>query len=159
MGIYSVRGLAATTAVSADVAVAQLWNNSSTEYIKVLECGSTVAGTTHARCYFSRSTARGTAGSTITPDADNAWDSNKAPSSGALMDLSSFSAQPTLATPPLHGFHVGASGVGGSGGAGFIYAFPDGIVIPPSDGFVIVNGDAVGWGQSECFFVWEELDG
>jgi hypothetical protein len=151
--IYSVRGVTAATATTADVAIASLWNPDSTDSITVYEIGifKTGAGAAGDSFYVERITTRGTAGSTVTPDADNAWGNLVAPPSGALLDLASYSVQPTSSTPPLFGFVAAAVA-----GSGIIWPTPRGIKIPPGAGLSIAQRVATAWPASEVYFVWEE---
>lgn len=153
MGVYSVRGFTAATAATADVAIASLWNPDSTDSITVLEIGlfKAGAGTANDSLYIERITARGTAGSTVTPDADNAWGNLVTPPSGALLDLASYSGQPTSSTPPLFGWVAAAAA-----GSGFQWPTPRGIKIPPGAGISIAQRAATIWPTSEVYFIWEE---
>ncbi len=151
--VYSVRGLTAATAATADIAIASLWNPDATDSITVLEFGlfKTTAGAAADSLYMERITARGTAGSTVTPDLDNSWGNLVAPPSGALLDLASYSVQPTSSTPPLFGWVAAAVA-----GSGLIWPTPRGIKIPPGAGISLCTRVATAWPVSEVYFVWEE---
>jgi hypothetical protein len=150
---FSVRGLTVATAATADHAIAALWNPDSLKRIKVFETGifKTAGGTAGDSLYITRITARGTAGSTVTPDADNAWDADDVPASGALLDLAAYSVQPTLGTPRMFGW-VASAGAG----AGIIWPTPRGISIPPLGGLALVQRAATIWPVSEVYFCWTE---
>lgn len=151
--IYAVRGFTAATAATADVAICSLWNPDSTDSMTVLEMGlfKAGAGASTDSLYVERITARGTAGSTVTPDGDNAWGNLVTPPSGALLDLASYSGQPTSSTPPMFGW-VAAN----VAGAGFQWPTPRGIKIPPGAGVSMAIRVAAAWPTSEVYFVWEE---
>lgn len=153
MAEYSVRGFTAATAATADHAIFGLWNPDTLKRIKVLELGlfKAGAGTANDSVYLCRTTARGTAGSTVTPDADNAWYNDDVPSSGALLDLAAYSVQPTKGTPNLWGWVAAAVAA-----SGFIWPTPRGIWIAPGTGIAIVQRAATIWPTSECYAVWEE---
>src|ERR1043165_9659699 len=98
---YSVRGRTAATAGTADHAICAFWNPHSTQRIKVIgfRCFKTAAGAAGDAFRFARTSTRGTAGSTVTPDIDNHSEQAVAPVSGVLLDLAAFTGQPTLQTP------------------------------------------------------------
>lgn len=153
MPVFSVRGFTAATAATADHSLAELWNNNTTKAIKVLEVGVSKAGGAGAAgdsLYICRTTARGTAGSTVTPDADNSWE--LAGSTSTLLDLAAFSVQPTKAAPNMWGWTAAAVA-----GAGIIWPTPRGIWIPQSGGLAIVQRAATAWPTSEVYFVYEEV--
>ena len=155
MAVFSARGLTTATAATADHAIAQLWNPDTAKRIKVLEIGlfKTAAGTAADSVYLVRSTARGSGpANTVTPDADNAWDGDDIPSSGALLDQGAFATtQPTKASPNLWGWAASAVA-----GAGIIWPTPRGLWIPPATGLVIAQRAATAWPISEVYWVWEE---
>jgi hypothetical protein len=154
MAVFSVRGQSAATAATANHAIGALWNvGTSSKRIRVIETGlfKTAAGTAADSLVLQRITARGTAGSTITPDADNAWTADTAPGSGALLDLAAYSAQPTLATPPLWGWAAAAVAA-----SGVIWPTPRGIELPSGTGLALIQIKATAWPASEVYFVWEE---
>jgi hypothetical protein len=154
MSIFSCRGITAATAATADHALAALWNPDSLKRIKVIETGlfKGGAGASADSVYICRITARGTAGSTVTPTASNAWDGDDSPMSGSLLDLAAYSGQPTRAAAPYM-FGWVASAVAGSG---IIWPTPRGISVPPGTGLCIAQRVATAWPISEVYFVWEE---
>jgi len=153
VAVFSVRGFTAATAATADHAIAQLWNPDTLKRIKMLELGlfKAGAGTANDSVYLVRTTAEGTVGSTVTPDADNSWDGDDTTASAARLGLAAFSVQPTKATPNLWGWV--ASVVAGSG---VIWPTPRGIWIPPGTGLAIAQRAATIWPISEVYFVFEE---
>lgn len=153
MSTYSVRGFTATTAATADHTIAELWNPDASKRIKVLEIGlfKGGAGTAGDSIYICRTTAKGTAGSTVTPDADNAWDASKTPQSACTLELAAFSSQPTKASPNMFGWVAAAVSA-----SGFIWPTPRGLEIPFGTGLAIVQRAATVWPTSEVYFVWDE---
>lgn len=142
MSLYYVNATPAATAATIDHAILQIWNPSGARSIELLEVSCVFrAAAPAAGAGFTarRSTARGTAGSTVTPGAAHHSRNQVAPDSGFLVDLAAFTAQPTLAAGDLHptwAFSaVQASGV--------ILPLPRGIEIPPNTGLVFTNTAAV----------------
>lgn len=153
-GIYSSRVRTVATAATADLAVAALWNASSSVRIVVHEAWvcTNAAPATGASIYLRRITARGTAGSTVTLTIENDSERLLAPPSGALLDASSYSVQPTFVTAGV----LGGWTLAAAAGAGLILPFPRGIVIPAGTGLAVVTGNAVAIPASDVTFVHEE---
>lgn len=153
MTSHYVRGFTAATAATANHAIASLWNPHASRRINVVEVGifKAGAGAANDSIYIVRSTTRGTAGSTVTPDADNSSLADSTNPSGSLLDLAAFSVQPTLASPPMYGWVAPAVA-----GAGIIIPFPRGIIIPAGTGLVIAQRAATAWPTSEVSFVFED---
>ena len=157
---YYVVGLGGPVATAgADECFSALWNPSSTRRIKMLSCtlymrDFDIAGNTF---YVTRITARGTPGSTVTPNADNSREGDSAPPSGALLDLAEYSAQPTRASPELKSPFAFPAGASGAEGSGFLFEAPRGIWIPPGTGVAICekNGNTFG-GNWDTGFVFED---
>lgn len=149
MNAYAVRGRTAATAATANHAIATLWNPHSTKRVKVTEISifKTAVGTAADALVLQRITARGTAGSTVTPDIDNSYEADVAPPSGPLLDLAAFTGQPTLATPPLKGFVAAAVAA-----SGIVFPLPRELVIPPGTGLAIIQIAATIWPVSEIAF-------
>ncbi|HYT45042.1 MAG TPA: hypothetical protein VEP90_22130, partial [Methylomirabilota bacterium] len=82
-----------------------------------------------------RITARGTAGSTVTPGISNDSKRGAAPVSGYLLDLAAFTVQPTLDTVDM-GIGFTFSAVQGSG---LVYPIPGGIEIGPGAGLACIQ--------------------
>lgn len=148
---YSVGGRSAATAATADHAAAALWNPSATKSIRVREiwCFKSVATVDHHQLL--RITARGTPGTTVTPDADNDFDRELAPPSGAVLDLATYTAQPTVQTPPLARANLPAAI-----GAGFIWVFAEPILVKAGTGLAICTPQANVLQASDFTFVWDE---
>jgi len=149
--VYIVRGRTAATAATADHAVFGVWNPHATQRIKLIQWSlfKTGAGTAGDTIRFRRSTARGTAGSTVTPDIDHHSERAIAPPSGFLLDLAAFSVQPTLDASELGTGWVAAA----FAAAGGVFAIPGGIVIPPGTGIVAIQTAATIWPISEVTVV------
>lgn len=155
MNTYSANGVAAATAGSvAHETVFVLWNPDSLKRIYLLEFHVWRGGNNQSRAWLRRTTTRGTPGSTITPDADNAWDSNLAPGSGALLDLSSYTSEPTKASPEFLSIIFAA--VTGGQGMGFVWSNPRGIMIPPGTGVGMTMPISTAGSAAEVSVVWEE---
>lgn len=154
MAFYAVAGLLASNAASADQVACALWNPSSTHRLWVFEvsyCRS-LDSTAGLDIAFTRTSTRGTPGSTITPDADNALDGDADPASGALLDLNLYSVQPTLMTPQIgRGFFNGAAGQSVSRTFG-----PDGLCVPPGTGLAVFNISSNPVRDGNINFVWWE---
>lgn len=154
--MYTVRGRTAATAATANHTIATLWNPHASQRIKVVSFAvfkQGGAGTAGDSFRLQRATARGTAGSTVTPDIDNHSERAVAPVSGALLDLASYGAtQPTLDASEL--------GIGWTApavqGAGLVYPIPGGIIVPFGTGLSIVQVAASAWPVSEIVFAWLE---
>lgn len=156
MGVHSVRGRNATHGSSAaNRAVAVLHNLSSSRRVALLEFGVHRGTNVGARPGIFRFTDRGTAGSTVTPDADNDWSGDLSAPSGCVLDLGPFSSQPTAASPQLYGSQIAT--VTGSGGAGYVWVFDEPIIVPLGAGVGIRHADSNDWGASEFYAVWEEF--
>lgn len=148
---YRVGGRSAATAATANHAYGALWNPSTTKSIYVYEIHLVKTIGTADNHALVRITARGTPGSTVTPDADNHDAGQVVPQSGALLDLAAYSVQPTLASPNLHTFNLPAVV-----GAGLIWTFPNGLRIPNAGGLAIITPQAVVGQPSDITFVWSE---
>jgi hypothetical protein len=133
MAIFYVRGVTGNTANTIDHALFGLWNPSGTKRIDVLEVALfiTAPAASSDGYWISRTSAQGTAGSTVTPTAANSLSGDAVPDSGATLDLAAYSVQPTLLTPQLWGWAVTTSP-----GFGFIWQ-PRGIKIPPGSGLCL----------------------
>ena len=151
---YRVQGSTAATAATLGNAACGFWNPHTTQRIRVIEISlvATTAPAANAGVQLRRNTARGTATTTVTPAIQQHDARMLAPPSGALLDLA-YSAQPTLEAGGLWAWVLGAVI-----GSGFIYPIPQGLVIPPGAGIVLVNHAAVITPVCEVTFVWQEHD-
>lgn len=153
--IYRVGGRTVATAATISTVAAQLWNPSSTVplWVREVHIASTTAGVSNIA--MQRSTARGTAGSTVTPDIDNDVEKALAAPSVAVLELATFSAQPTLAAPDMERWNLPA--VVGAGAMFVFGARSQGAPkVPPGNGFCIYTPVAVALPASDVTFVWEE---
>lgn len=136
--MYSANGRNAATAGTADHAVWALWNPHATQRIKLVSF-SQFANTAPAAGWagrLRRITARGTAGSTVTPVITAHSTHGAAPVSGALLDLAAYSVQPTLDTAPDQGLRFTFAAVAASG---IVYPIPGGIELPPGAGIAFIQ--------------------
>lgn len=153
MALFSVGGLTVATAATDAHAICAIWNPDAAKRIWLHEVSCFAAAAPGAGAGFEirRITARGTAGSTVTPDADNAHEDGDVPASGFLLDLATYSAQPTTATPPLSpGFVFAAVAA-----SGIILPLRR-IAIPAGTGIALVNRAAIVVPACEVGFVVEE---
>lgn len=137
-----------------------LWNPSSTRRIKIIEMGMFVtdfSGIAGQSIYVARISARGTPGSSVTPDADNADDFSSAPPSGAILDLADYTVLPTVSSPEILPGVVFGGTLTGSQSTGFKIPTTRGIVVPPSAGVAILQRlDEAFTGGSEVEFIFED---
>jgi hypothetical protein len=160
---YSVRGRPADPAQGADIALFNFWNpNTSDKKISVLEVGySATAGiaTGPQRFVIQRTSAAGTPGSTVTPDAECDWDHDRSPASGCLLYLASFSVQPTFLGPELYGQPAPAAS--GSIGWGWVWPNLTGIVLDEGTGIALkqlLPAASTALRTGEVYICWEEGD-
>ena len=152
---YEVAGrTSAATAATLNLVIAQFWNPHATARLRVSElhiCNQ--SGATVGNLSIQRSTARGaTPAVTVTPDIDNNLDRTIAPPSGAVLELAAtFGTPPTLDTSRLRGWTMTAAV-----GAGVIYTWASGLVIPPGTGLCVVNAAAVAFPISDVTVCWDE---
>lgn len=149
---YSVGGRTAATAATANHVGAGLWNPHASKAIKLRELWVFKTVATADNHGLRRITARGTPGSTVTPDITTAFDTPRiAPQSGTLLDLAAYTVQPTLT-----GVLLARANLPASIGAGFIWVFAEPIIIPPGEGLAIITPEAVILQPSDVTFVWDE---
>lgn len=150
---YRVAGITAATAATASHGVATLWNPSSAVEMYVRELHFVNNTAASAPITLQRATARGTAGSTVTPDVDNEVGRGVTSPAGAVLDLATYSVQPTLDTSILDRWMTAAVI-----GAGKIWTFPKRIMVPPGQGLCIANAVATIVAASIVTFVWDERE-
>jgi hypothetical protein len=141
MGDHLVGGRTIATAATANHVVAQFWNPHSTSRIWVTAIDlCAITGAALSSITLRRSSAKGaTPSATETPDLDNAFERDNANAAGMLLELATFTTQPTLDASILWRWSLPASI-----GAGFMKPFGrPGIAIPPGTGLCIVNAGAV----------------
>lgn len=153
---YRVNGVSVATVATDAHAVASIWNPHTTQRIKITELSlvAIAAPGAGAGVELRRITTRGTPGSTVTPTITSDDSRMLAPPSGALLDLAVFTAQPALDGAVSDWGWV----LGGVIGAGFIYPFANGLIVPPGAGIAIVNRAAIVTPACEVSFVWKEHD-
>jgi hypothetical protein len=152
MDEHRVAGLTAASSATDNNAVAILWNPHASRHIWVVEIAFHNDTAAAGKVTLTRTTTRGTAGSTVTPDADNNVEGITASPAGALLDLSSFSVEPTKASPDLGGFQSTATI-----GAGKVWSFrARPIRIAAGTGFGLINGAAAAVAASWVEFTWQE---
>lgn len=151
MRSFSVGGRTVATAATVNHAGAQLWNPSTTKSIFVTQIAWAKTVGTVDNLGLVRSTARGTAGSTVTPTAQNDIDFDTAP--GALLDLAAFTVQPTLSSATAYMFRWNLPA---TIGAGFVLPLPRPIEIPTVSGLVLLTPPAVILQPGDVSFWWDE---
>lgn len=155
---FAVAGLSGATAATANHFSCNLWNPSATRSLWLVEMHMEQDGQAAQvplRC-FNRSTTRGTAGSTVTPVSANDSGNELTPDTGAVLDMSTFSVQPTIAAGPL----IRAQWVAGSSvvqGSSTTYILPGrGIRVPPGTGVGWTTETAVVFPTTRYYFVFYE---
>jgi hypothetical protein len=153
--MYSVRGRSAATAATADHAVWGFWNPHATQRIKLIAFSMFAQSAAPAAGWsgrLRRITARGTAGSTVTPGISNHSTRGVAPVSGVLLDLAAYSVQPTLDTvDAVLGYTFAAAQ-----GSGLVYPIPGGLEIGPGAGIAFIQVPATAGATFEISVSWLE---
>ena len=151
---FRVSGRSGATAATDAHALFAIWNPHSTARLRVLDShiNATVAPGAGAGLELRRITARGTAGSTITPTIENDDARAVAPPSGALLDLAVYSVQPTVVAAAGALFSWTYAAVAASG---LIVPFGTGIEVPPGTGLAWLNTSAIIFPISEVGWSWE----
>lgn len=152
MDEWRVSGLTAASDANDNDAVAILWNPHASRHIWVVEVHFANDTAAAGKVTLTRTTTRGTAGSTVTPDADNHVEGITTPASGALLDLSNFSVEGTKASPDLGSYQTPATI-----GAGKVWSFrAKPIRVAAGTGFGLINGAAAAVAASHVEFAWQE---
>lgn len=153
MARYAVNGKTAATAATIDHAIAEIWNPSTSKRIKLLQLHVVKQAVGAAdEPVIRRSSAKGTAGSTVTPGIAQEYEQAVAPPSAFTLELATFSVQPTLIAGPLHGFVLPAS-VGGA----MVWVFDDqGLEIKAGEGIVLTTGIALAFPVSRITAIVED---
>ena len=153
--MYSVRGINVATAATADHAIWALWNPHATQRIKLINFAMFARGAAPAAGFntrLRRISARGTAGSTVTPGISSHSTRGAAPVSGALLDLAAYSVQPTLDGIDLApGFVFAAVQA-----SGLVYPVPGGLEIGPGAGIACIQVQAAASVTFEIGATWLE---
>ena len=149
---YACGGRTAATAATQDNVGAALWNPSTTKaiYVRRVEWYKTV-GTADLPSLV-RTTTRGTASATVTPDADNDFGGTVVPVSGALRDIT-YSAQPTVASP-----YMIRNGLPATVGSGVVWDVDrdGGIRVAPGTGLAVATPTATVLQPADVTFYWKE---
>ncbi len=153
MATYSIGGRSAATAATANHAAAGIWNPHATDRIRIKEIWISVPTAAAAVIGLLRNTTRGTAGSTVTPAIQNADGRDVAPVSGFLLDLATYSAQPTLDSATAYQWRWNLPA---TAGAGIIAVFNDPIIVPPGAGIVVVTPTATVFPACDFTFIIED---
>lgn len=151
MAHFRTAGRSAATAATLGHVAAALWNPHATARPKVWEIHIAITTAAVANIDIRRTTVRGTPGSSVTADIDNSDSRDIAPTSGLVLDLAAFTAQPTVDASSLWRWNLPAVV-----GSGVILPVPHGITIPPGTGLAIVTPVGVAFPPSDIAFVWEE---
>lgn len=152
MARYSVGGRSVATAATANHCAAQLWNPHATKAIKVVGIRISKTAATIDNHTMRRTTARGTPGSTVTPDVTNHLQRQYAPGSGAVLDLAAFTVQPTL-----EGIELTRDNLPATIGSGFVWSFLDSpLEVGPGKGLAVCTPVAVILQPSDFTFIWDE---
>ena len=133
-----------------------LWNPSADIPLFLVYVCCAVPGGTAAQIILCRITTRGTPGSTVTPDADNDFDRELAPPSGAEVNLADFTVAPTVGSDLDRWFTTA-----GGGSVDRWFGQPDSsragtkaIEVPPGTGLSLsVQSGAV---ITEDTWMWDE---
>lgn len=152
--LASINGKTTATTATIDLAIAGLWNPSSTRTIWVREIHvfkQTIGAADEP--VIRRVSARGTATGTTSTIA-NDWENTLAPPSGAAIDLN-YTVQPTFVGTAPAGV-LGGSVLPAAIASGMVWAFQKGIMLLPGTGVVLATGIALAFPVSRVTFVWAE---
>ena len=154
MNRYGASGPTAATAATADNAVAQIWNPSTTKrlFVKEIHVFKTTAGAADIP-NLRRTSARGTITTAYTPDITNDFEHGLAPESVCTIDLN-FSVQPTFLGTAARG-NVGAL-LPAAIGAGIMWVFERPMQVKSGQGLCVCTGSALAFPVSIVTFVWDE---
>jgi hypothetical protein len=152
---YSIGARTVATAAAADHAGAALWNPHASVRLEVvaLEWFKTVA--TVDNLAIVRLSARGTAGSTVTPGAQSGIVTQAVPPSGALLDLAAYSVQPTIIGTGTARY-IRRTNLPAAIGSGVMWMFTEPIEIPPGQGLAVITPAAVILQPADVSFEWKE---
>lgn len=150
---YAVSSDALATAATADHVGALLFNphGSKSIYVREVHVFNTAATLMHP-ALVRTSTAGVTPTSTVTPDADNAFDRRAIPASGALLYGATFGTQPTLQTP-----YLARTTLPAAIGAAVMWSFLDeAIEVPFGTGLAVATPVATALQAARYTFVFDE---
>lgn len=156
MGLYTVNGLTGATLATDAHCIMEVWNPSSTRIIRLRELSVIAVAAPGAGAGFvtRRSTAKGTAGATVTPTIEHHGDRINAPDSAFTIEMAAFSAQPTLAAGELGPAWVFAA----TAASGILVPvlISIGLRVPPGQGVCLVNRAAIIFPAAEWTVIVEE---
>lgn len=154
--MYTISGITVATAATDAHCILEVWNPHSTRPVTVKEIMflATTAPAAGAGFVTRRSTAKGTAGSTITPTIEHHTERLAAPDTAFTLEIAAFSAQPTLAAGELGPAWLFPATI--ASGALIPVVTPVGIRIPGGQGLCFVNRAAVIFPVSEFTIVVTE---
>lgn len=141
--MYRMSGRSAATTATTGNALFGMWNPHATVRIRTVEIGVCCNGApaAGASLFMSRTTARGTSTSTVTPTIDSDMQRAQIPTAVPVLDLT-YSAQPTFSAAPLWQWTFAAVSASGiivplevaiPGGTGIAFRNVGGIIFPISD--------------------------
>lgn len=141
-------------AVTNNNRIGALWNPSSTIPVWLELIVFITSDTSRTQAYnLRRVTARGTPGSTTTPDVDNDVDLQVAPPSGLVLDLPPYSVLPTEDASILE--QIRGYDTAPENGSGVIIELDPPIKIPPGTGLMLRNSNDP-FGAGDMTFTWSE---
>jgi hypothetical protein len=145
--------LSAATAATADQSGVHLWNPHGTKsvYVREVHVFSNAASASHA-ALVRTSTAGTTPGTTVTPDADNAFDRRAAPPSGCILYAATFATYPVVQTP-----YMARTVLPAAVGAAVMWSFLDTpIEVPAGTGLAVATPIATALPASYFTYIWDE---
>lgn len=147
-----VRVRTAATAATANTVAAHIWNPHTTIRCRLYELSWFKTVGTADFMVLWRTTARGTATTTVTPTIDNETDAAFAPPSGLLIDTA-WTTAPTVTTaaPPLFGMPMPAAVA-----SGFMLPLGEEMEIPPGRGLAIATPVATILQPADLNIAWAE---
>lgn len=151
---WSISGRGLATAGTINHVLAQLWNPSSTRTIWCTAIGYSKTAATADVVAVKRSSARGaTPTSTVTPTISSDWEREISPPSVSVLELATFTTQPTLDASSVPFFQYGLAA---AIGAGFIIPFEtkdlQGFKILPGSGLCLYSPTAAITQVADVFF-------
>lgn len=148
---YAVAGRSTATDANANDAIAALHNDHGTKSIYVREMWIFHTAATAGNLGIVRTSTAGTPASTVTPDADNAFDRRATPPSGCDLNLGNFTAEPTKQGPNMYQAALAAQI-----GVGMTYVFAQPLEVPAGTGIAFITSTAAAYPASDVTFVWDE---
>ena len=149
---YAVSGRSAATDANANDGICNLFNNHGSKSIYVREMWLFHTAATAGNLGIVRTSTIGSGGATtVTPDADNAFDRRATPASGCTLTLANYSTEPTKQGPNMF-----AAALSAQIGAAFVIAFPQPIEVPFGTGLAFITTTAAAYPASDVSYVWDE---